>query len=72
QAAGVVPPRFRFPLVAALWTVLLVLYAVVSRRFGLDSPLVKVPFLLIILGEVVILLYVVAEYYGISRAFLPF
>jgi len=69
---GVVPEKFRVPIVATAWTILLVLYALLTKFYDLDSALVRLPFIALILGEVTLLLYVGAEYYGLSSALLPF
>lgn len=72
-AEGFIPSEFRVPLIASVWTIILVLYAVLSRRYELDSLTVKLPFLILILGESVIFLYLAANYYGlIPQGFLPF
>jgi hypothetical protein len=58
---------------AFAWTAILVLYAILTRRYELDSMLVKLPFLMLILGESVIVLYLAANYYGlIPQGLLPF
>ncbi len=72
EDTGIVPAAYRFPLVATVWTVLLVLYAVLTRRFDLDTWYVKMPFVVLILGEATIILYIAAEYYGLSQTLLPF
>jgi len=70
---GFVPPEFRVPLIAILWTVGLIIYAVAQRRMGLDSVLVKGPFVIMVAGEVLIMLYLAVQYYGIvPEGVLPF
>lgn len=70
---GVIPPGQRVPLLAILWTLLLAGYAFFTRRFDLDSWAIRVPFLLIILGEALIILYTVVNYYSLPIAsVLPF
>jgi hypothetical protein len=70
---GIVPPKFRVPLIAFAWTAALILYALLTRRYDLNSMMVKFPFLLLILGESVIVLYLAANYYGlIPNGVLPF
>lgn len=70
---GFIPRQFRVPLIASLWTVLLLVYALVTRRFQMNSYMVKIPFLLLIVGETVIFLYLAANYYGlVPGQLLPF
>lgn len=70
---GIVPPEFRVPLIAVLWTIGLMAYAVARRRLELDSMLVKGPFVIMVMGEVLIILYLAAQYYSIIPAgVLPF
>lgn len=69
---GIIPAEYRFPLVASVWTIVLVLYALLGRRFDLESWYVKAPLVVLIVGEATIILFVASEYYGISRGFLPF
>lgn len=70
---GLIPQERRVPLIAVLWTLLLAAYAFFTRRMDLESNLVRIPFLLIILGEALILLYVVVNYYSLPlAAVLPF
>ena len=70
---GFVPEQFRVPLIASLWTVLLLAYAIITRRFDMHSYMVKIPFLLLIVGETVIFLYLAANYYGlVPGQLLPF
>ncbi|MFB6245360.1 MAG: hypothetical protein ABEJ03_03350 [Candidatus Nanohaloarchaea archaeon] len=70
---GVIPREQRPPFIALLWTAVLSIYAVVRRRYSLDSTAALVPLVLLIAGEAVILSYMVAKYYGlISLPFMPF
>ena len=69
---GWVPPEFRVPLVASAWTLILVLYAILSRLYNLESLYVKFPFVILILGEVTIMLFLSTQYYGIRTGLLPF
>lgn len=70
---GFIPSEFRVPLIASVWTIMLLLYALLTRRYDLDSLTVKLPFLLLIIGETVIFLYLAANYYGVlPQNFLPF
>lgn len=70
---GVVPPKFRFPLFATAWTILLVVYSIVMTRFDLESLTIRIPFVLLIAVEAAIFLYISANYYSIVPGFLlPF
>ena len=70
---GLIPPSQRAPFIVILWTVVLAGYAVLRKKYDLTSTLVQVPFILLIVGETVILLYMVVNYYGVlSVSFLPF
>jgi hypothetical protein len=69
---GFVPKEFRVPVVATGWTVVLLLYAVLTKRYNLNSTYIKVPFLLLILGEVTLMLFVASKYYGFTSPLLPF
>ncbi len=72
-AEGLVPPEFRVPLVAVAWTTLLVLYAFLTRFYSLENTYVKIPFVLLIMGEALIVLYLATTYYGIlPSGILPF
>ncbi|MFB6147316.1 MAG: NEW3 domain-containing protein [Candidatus Nanohaloarchaea archaeon] len=71
--SGLIPRQQRVPFLAIIWTVVLGVYAVVKKRYGLDSGIVKAPLVLLLTGESVILIYLVVNYYGIvSVGFLPF
>lgn len=70
---GLIPRKQRVPFLAIAWTLLLAIYAVIKKRYQLESGLVKAPFVLLLTGESVIILYLLVNYYGImSVAFLPF
>jgi hypothetical protein len=70
---GVVPPELRFPVFATAWTLVLILYSVVMTRYNLKSLRLKVPYLMLIVGEAVIFLYIATEFYGIiPPELLPF
>jgi hypothetical protein len=70
---GLIPEGQRAPFLAIIWTVVLAGYAVLRKKYELTSSLVKIPFILLLVGETVILLYMVVNYYGIfSVSFLPF
>lgn len=70
---GLIPEGQRAPVIAIVWTVVLAAYAVIRKKYELNSPLVKIPFILLLVGETVILLYMIVNYYGIvSVSFLPF
>lgn len=70
---GLINPDQRVPVLAIIWTLALAGYAFVTRRFELDSWMVKAPFLALILGEVVIMLFILMNYYSLPLAeALPF
>lgn len=70
---GLIPRGKRAPFIAILWTLILAAYAVLRKRYELTSPLLKIPFILLLAGETVILLYMTVNYYGVlSVSFLPF
>jgi len=70
---GLIPQQHRVPIVAVLWSMLLAAYAIVTKRYELNSASVKVPFVLLILGETVLVLYTVSNYYALPLAqLLPF
>ncbi len=70
----VVPEEFRVPLVASLWTVLLLIYSISFRKFDLESSnMLKLPLVLLVVGEVFILVYLSSTYYGmIPGELVPF
>jgi hypothetical protein len=70
---GVIPERQQPPLFAIIWTVLLVAYSVFRKRMDSDSLGVNAPLILLVVGEALILLYLLVGHYGvISVPFLPF
>lgn len=70
---GLIPEGQRAPFIAIIWTVVLAAYAVLRKKYELTSPLVKMPFIMLLIGETAILLYMVVNYYGlVSVSFLPF
>ncbi|MFB6147934.1 MAG: hypothetical protein ABEJ66_03545, partial [Candidatus Nanohaloarchaea archaeon] len=70
---GVIPPRQRPPLLAMIWTFILVAYSLIRKRFSPDSSAAKIPLILLVMGETVILLYLVVNHYAlVSAPFLPF
>ncbi|MFB6217390.1 MAG: hypothetical protein ABEJ72_10590, partial [Candidatus Aenigmatarchaeota archaeon] len=70
---GLIPQEQRVPFIAIIWTVILAAYAVLRKKYELDSSMVKIPFILLLMGETFILLYMIVNYYGvISVSFLPF
>ncbi len=70
---GLIPREQRAPFIAVAWTAVLVAYAFLRRRFELDSVVVNAPFVLLVVGESLILLYLLSEHYGIVQlAVLPF
>ena len=70
---GIVPQEFRVPIVASLWTAMLVIYTVVIKRYGLNSMSVKIPMVILVVGEAFILIYLSSAYYGIfPPGLLPF
>ncbi|MFB6199838.1 MAG: hypothetical protein ABEJ83_03090 [Candidatus Nanohaloarchaea archaeon] len=54
---GLIPPKHRMPLVAILWTAALIVYGLITKKYELDYLSVKIPFIILLLGETVILLY---------------
>ncbi|MFB6100191.1 MAG: hypothetical protein ABEK16_02860 [Candidatus Nanohalobium sp.] len=73
EPEGIIPERFRFPLIGSLWTIMLLAYALLSRRYGLDSVTVKAPFVVLVVGEVGIAIYLATKYYGLlPDGVLPF
>lgn len=73
EEKGVVPQEFRVPIVASLWTLMLIIYTVVFKRYNLDNVAVKLPLIILIAGEVFILIYLSSAYYEvIPSGLLPF
>lgn len=70
---GLIPPGQRVPLIVLLWTGLLAAYGFATRKYELDTLLVKGPYVALIVGEVLLLLYMVVTYYSLPVAsVLPF
>jgi hypothetical protein len=70
---GLIRPEARVPLLAIIWTAALAGYAFITRRYELESWMVKAPFLVLILGEVVIMLFILINAYELPlAAALPF
>jgi len=70
---GLIPREQRVPFLAIAWTFVLAAYAVMRKRYELNSSIVKIPFLLLLMGETLIILYMLVNYYGfVSVSFLPF
>lgn len=68
-----IPPEFQVPLIAFMWTAVLLLYSVLMRRYELESLYVKLPLFILVLGESIIFLYLAANYYSfIPTEYLPF
>jgi hypothetical protein len=73
ESKGIVPQEFRVPIVASLWTVMLIVYTVVTKRYGLNSLTVKIPLIILVAGEAFILIYLSSAYYNvIPPGILPF
>lgn len=71
--AGLIPEEQRVPVIALVWTSVLMLYAFFTREYDLESWMVKGPFTALVMGETLIIIYLMANYYGIaSMGFLPF
>lgn len=70
---GLIPREQRVPFIAIAWTFVLAAYAVMRKRYELNSSLVKLPFFMLLMGETVIILYMLVNYYGVmTLSFLPF
>lgn len=70
---GVIPERQQPPLLAIVWTLMLVGYSVFRKRLDSDSLGVNAPLILLVVGEALIMLYLVVGHYSIiSVPFLPF
>jgi hypothetical protein len=73
EEKGIVPQAFRVPIVASLWTLMLIVYTVVTKKYGLNSLTVKVPLIILVAGEAFILIYLSSAYYNvIPQGVLPF
>jgi len=73
EDVGVVPQQFRFPIVASMWTLMLMAYAVLTKRYGMHNLTIKVPLVLLVVGEALILIYLSSVYYNVvPPGLLPF
>lgn len=73
EEVGIVPEEFRVPIVASLWTVLLLAYAILTKKYGVHNMTVKVPLVLLVVGEAFIIIYLSSAYYGLAPpGLLPF
>lgn len=73
EEKGIVPQEFRFPIVASMWTLMLLAYAVLTKKYGLHNLTVKVPLVLLVVGEALILIYLSSVYYNLMPpGLLPF
>jgi hypothetical protein len=69
---GIVPPELRFPVFAIAWTVLLIVYSITMTRLHLDTLKLRIPYVILIVGEAAILVYVSSLYGVIPPELLPF
>jgi len=70
---ALIPREHQVPFVAIVWTALLGAFAVLRKRFDMESLLVKLPLIMLMMGETAIILYLLVSYYGLFEvAFLPF
>lgn len=68
-----IPEEQRPPFIAIIWTLVLIAYAVAREKLDIESISLEIPFILLLIGETLILLYMVVNYYSIvSLSFLPF
>jgi len=73
EEVGIVPEEFRIPIVASMWTLMLLAYAVLTKRYGIHNMTVKIPLVLLVVGEAFILIYLSSVYYNlIPPVLLPF
>lgn len=73
QEDQIIPEEQQPPIIAVIWTALLVGYSLLRKRMGIDSFAVNAPLIFLVLGEVAILLYLVVGHYSlVSLPFLPF
>lgn len=71
--AGLIPKEQRVPFIAIIWTFVLMIYAYATREYDLESMAVRLPFIALIMGESIIILYSIVNYYGLEVAtLLPF
>lgn len=70
---ALIPREFQVPFLAMAWTGLLAAFAVFRRKYGMESTVYKAPFVLLVMGQALIFLYLVVDYYQlVSAGFLPF
>ena len=70
---GLLPREQEVPIVAISWTLVLVAYAVMRKKYDLNTTVVNLPFILLIIGQTFIVIYLVAHYYGlVGTSLLPF
>ncbi len=73
EEIGIVPEEFRVPIVASLWTIMLLAYAVLTKKYGVHNMTVKVPLVLLVVGEAFIIIYLSSVYYNVMPpGLLPF
>ncbi len=73
EEVGPIPEEFRVPIVASLWTVMLLAYAVLTKKYGVHNMTVKVPLVLLVVGEAFIIIYLSSVYYNVMPpGLLPF
>lgn len=69
----IIPREFRVPFIATFWTAALLLYAIATRKYNLHNNMVKIPFVFLVMGQTVIVLYLATAYYGLVPVeMLPF
>lgn len=73
EEVGPIPEEFRVPIVASLWTIMLLAYAVLTKKYGVHNMTVKVPLVLLVVGEAFIIIYLSSVYYNVMPpGLLPF
>ncbi len=73
EEVGPIPEEFRVPIVASLWTLMLLAYAVLTKKYGVHNMTVKVPLVLLVVGEAFIIIYLSSTYYNLMPpGLLPF
>lgn len=73
EEIGFVPEEFRVPIVASLWTLMLLAYAILTKKYGVHNMTVKVPLVLLVVGEAFIIIYLSSTYYNLAPpGLLPF
>lgn len=73
EEVGPIPEEFRVPIVASLWTLMLMAYAVLTKKYGVHNMTVKVPLVLLVVGEAFIIIYLSSAYYNLAPpGLLPF